>query len=187
MKVDIQEGPLLALRLKIQLGPHGIDLDADRFQQVIEEDNDIGHILKFCAEVLYPEGKSKGIQATDASVESSYDASSDEEDDMFALDTSIPQKSISFAGFCKKLSMMSEDELMEECGNVKMSKEDKLGMFSVSKKYCRGSVAVARGNRLSIVPGAQVKKTRYSRASKLVSEAHKRSSDARKTMGRSEF
>lgn len=184
MKIEPEEGHLLALRLKIQLQPHGIHLDADRFQQVIEDDNDIAHILKFCAEVLYPEVSEKDkFEEDNKSVESSYDALSDEEDDFFPSDG----QPASFATFCKKLSMMSEEELAEECGNVKMSKEDKLTMISVSNEYCRGSVAVARGSRLSIVPGANVQKKRYSRASNLVREANKRSYEVRKTMGRGEF
>ena len=76
---------------------------------------------------------------------------------------------------------------MEECNTITMSTEDKLTMFSVSNKYCRGSVAVARGNRLSIVPGAEPKKKRYLRASQLAKEAHKRSREVRKTMGKAEF
>jgi hypothetical protein len=83
--------------------------------------------------------------------------------------------------------MMSEKDLERECSNVKMTKEDKLSMICVSKKYTRGSVAAARGMRTSIVPGAHDQKKRYARASKLVSEANKRSAKARKTIGRSEF
>ena len=51
MRVDLKEAETLALRLKIQLGPHGIDLDEDMFKRMLEEDNSLESITIFCAEV----------------------------------------------------------------------------------------------------------------------------------------
>jgi hypothetical protein len=38
-----------------------------------------------------------------------------------------------------------EEDLRVECNDVKMTKEDKLSMICLSKKYTSGSVAAARG------------------------------------------
>ena len=149
MTVDPAESDLLALRLQIQLKPHGVDLDVIRFKQVIEENNDIGHLLKFCSEVLYPDiamekqkGKEKEISLGDSSLQSSYE----DEDDFFEVAPRAARKSASkvapgdLAGFCKKLSMMTEEELFEECDDVKLTIEDKLDMFSIDSKYSKGKM-----------------------------------------------
>ena len=39
MKIDLEELPLLSLRLQIQLEPYGIKLDASKFKAMIKEDN----------------------------------------------------------------------------------------------------------------------------------------------------
>jgi len=39
MKISTKELPLLALRLQILLEPYGINLDTNKFQAMIEEDN----------------------------------------------------------------------------------------------------------------------------------------------------
>ena len=39
MKIDEKEVPQLALRLQVQLDPHGIQLDRNRFEEMIREDN----------------------------------------------------------------------------------------------------------------------------------------------------
>jgi hypothetical protein len=141
--MDLKEGHLLALRLKIELEAHGIELDADRFQQVLEDDNDIAQILKFCGKVLYPESQKKGQTEDLESLALSYEDSSCSEDDDFAVlgDTAPVRKPTSFAGFCRML----EEDLRVECNDVKMTKEDKLSMICLSKKYTSGSVAAARG------------------------------------------
>ena len=41
--------------LTSQLQPQGIELDAEKFQRLIEDDNSIPGILKATAEILYPE------------------------------------------------------------------------------------------------------------------------------------
>lgn len=141
MKIDPSQGKMLALRLKIQLEPHGIDLDAVRFQQLLDDDNDIGSILKFCAEVLYPEAKAKNDVKDLESIASSYEgqsSSEEEDDDFFTTNNALKPQADSFAMFCKKLSMLSAEELEIECDKITMTTEDKLGMFSVSNKYSRG-------------------------------------------------
>lgn len=194
MMIDPSEREHLAMRLKIQLQPYGVNLDADLFQQVLDDDNDVGSILKFCANVLYPNVK-KNIDQED-SVASSYEDSSssmtsDQQDDVFFHPKNVPSstKKLKFAEFCKSLSKMSEEELIKECSEIKMSEEEKLGLFSVSSKYSRGSVQVARGKKLSLVSGVKDKKHRYIRVDNLVREAHTRASDAerRKTVGKCEF
>lgn len=47
--------PELHPNLTSQLQPQGIELDAEKFQRLIEDDNSIPGILKATAEILYPE------------------------------------------------------------------------------------------------------------------------------------
>lgn len=150
MTVDPAESDLLALRLQIQLKPHGVELDTIRFKQVIEENNDIGHLLKFCSEVLYPDialenqnrGKETDLYLGDSSIQSSYE----DEDDFFEESPRATGRSTSkvapgdLAGFCKKLSMMTDEELREECDDVKLTIEDKLDMFSIDSMYSKGKM-----------------------------------------------
>ena len=146
------------------------DLDTDLFTQMLNEDNDIGSVLKFCGEVLFPELADEGLSAADSSFASDDDFSVDEDEE--------PDD---FAAYCRKLSQMTEEEIEEEKRNVKMSSEDKMGMFTVQSKYSKGSVEVSRGSRMSVFPAAQVRKKRYSRMSKIAEEAGKRAQNARKT------
>lgn len=171
MKIHKREWPTLALRLKIQLEPHGIDLDTDMFNQMLAEDNDIGSILKFCAEVLYPEVL---MEEAPSVANDSFGDLSDDSDDFMEED-----ERPSLAAFCRSLSMLSEEELKQE---VKMTTLDKMEMFTVQDKYSKGSVEVSRGARMSVFPGAQVRKTKYSRLTKIAGEAENRSSKARQTV-----
>lgn len=127
MTIDPKEGHLLALRLKIQLQPMGIDLDTDLFTEMLNEDNDIGNILRFCGEVLYAQ---LGDQ-NEASIESSFEDLSEDE---------FSQGPTDFATFCKQLSTMTEEELEEDGKNIKMSLEDKMSMFTVQEKYSKGKL-----------------------------------------------
>ena len=181
MKIDDREWPTLALSLKIQLEPHGIHLDTNLFTQMLAEDNDIGSILKFCAEVLYPE-----IQKDETSVEDeSFGELSDDDDFMESMGYGGGQTP-SFSDFCRNLSAMNEEELDNEVSKVgrgkRMSTAEKLEMFTIQEGFSKGSVEVCRGARMSVFPGAQVRKKRYSRLNKIAGEAEKRSSHARKTV-----
>lgn len=173
MTIDLKESRVLSLRLKVALQPHGIDLDTDKFQRMLEEDNHISSVLKFCGEVLYPEVITK--QNEECSIESDYDDFFDDEDEydpVLARPSLQGSKPISFADYCKRLSRMSTRELNEE-GDIKMTTEDKLGMFTVHEKYSKGSVEVARGSRMSVFPRAQVRKKRYNRVSQIAIEAQR--------------
>ncbi|KAL7503287.1 hypothetical protein ACHAXN_001089 [Cyclotella atomus] len=186
MKIDLEESRVLALRLKVQLQPHGIDLDSNKFQRMIREDNSIPNILKFCGEVLFPEVTARG---DDPSIDSQYeDDSYLDEDDEYNYDPVFEKhvathgsKPASLSDYCKTLSRMTTREL-DDKGDGKMTTEDKLGMFTVHSKFSRGSVEVARGSRMSVLPRAQVRKKRYNRVSQLATEAHRRASITQKTV-----
>jgi hypothetical protein len=126
---------LLALRLSIQLKPHGITLDVLQFEQLLKEDNDVGSLLKFCSEVLYPEIALEKSKKQTAPLMGEEESDISEEDDFFAPSPSKENALPDFAIFCKKLSLLSEDELNNECDNVKMTVEDKLSIFSIDSKY----------------------------------------------------
>lgn len=182
MKIDLEESHVLALRLKMHLQPFGIELDADRFQRMIEEDNRIPSILKFCAEVLYPEIR---IKEEERSMASSYveDLSDDEDYDLGYTDTTIQSSaSNSFDQFIKSLSTIPEQDPWEELPNARMSPEDKYNMFTVNSKYSRGSVEVARGSRMSFFPRKQHGILQHSRLGKIAREAHKRAARTNKAV-----
>lgn len=87
----------------------------------------------------------------------------------------------SFADFCKNISMLSEEELDRGIETDRLSKTDKMSMFTVNERYSGGSVEVSRGSRMSVFPGAQVRKNKYSRMTKIAGEAQKKADVARKT------
>lgn len=53
MKIDLKELAILTLRLQAHLEPLGLELDTQKFETMIKEDNDISTVLRFCSEVLY--------------------------------------------------------------------------------------------------------------------------------------
>mmetsp|Transcript_34132 Transcript_34132/g.71863 ORF Transcript_34132/g.71863 Transcript_34132/m.71863 type:complete len:184 (+) Transcript_34132:958-1509(+) len=124
MKIDAREVPLLALRLQIQLEPYGIKLDANKFNTMIREDNDISHVLKFCGDMLF-EGESN-YGDDDNSVES--------------------ELTFDFESFCRSLDDESEES------TLKMTYEEKLTMVTVDAKLCKGSVENARGKTMTLMP-----------------------------------
>ena len=74
---------------------------------------------------------------------------------------------------------MTTKELSE--GSL-MTKDEKMGMFTVKSQYSKGSVEVARGSRMSIFPRSQVRKKRYTRVSKIATEARRRASISKQTV-----
>jgi len=132
MKIDAREVPLLALRLQIQLEPYGIKLDANKFNTMIREDNDISHVLKFCGDMLF-EGESN-YGDDDNSVES--------------------ELTFDFESFCRSLDDESEES------TLKMTYEEKLTMVTVDAKLCKGSVENARGKRMTLMSNKKDKDAR---------------------------
>ena len=132
MKIDRKETPLLALRLQIQLEPYGMHLDTRKFEDMISEDNDISNVLKFCASLLF------------ANIESNQENS----DDNSSVDSEV---TFDFEAFCKTL---------EEEEAVKMSHAEKASMATVDDKYSHGSVEVARGKRMTLMPSSSKKDLR---------------------------
>ena len=182
MTINVKESRTLALRFKVQLQPHGVELDPDKFQRMIEEDPSIPNILKFCAEVLYPEVKLASETNEEASSSSEFEYASDgEEDPIFeSLSRSHGSKPVTFAEYCEALSRLPTMEIDKAFG--KMTTEDKLSMFTAHDTYSKGSVEVARGSRMSVLPRSQVRKTRYHRVSKITVEAQKRATISRRTV-----
>eukprot|EP01082_Thalassiosira_pseudonana_P004843 g4167.t1 g4167 contig15:479678-481380(+) len=146
MKIDPKEAPLLALRLKIQLTPFGVELDTNRFEAMIKEDNDIGNVMKFCGEVLF------AMTMND----------DEEEDDDY--DDGVDSE-LTFEDLCKQIA---EEE---DAGFHEMTTEDKMSMISVQDKFSKGSVEVARGKRMTLMP---TKDKGESRRKTIVKEAHRR-------------
>jgi len=142
MKIDQRESHILSLRLKIMLEPYGITLDTRMFEDMIREDNDVSNILSFCGTLLFQDEES----GSDDSVGS---ANSDED-------------AIDFESFCKTLGTDEEPP---------MTYEEKCSMITFNDKYSKGSVEVARGGRMSMVP---TKGANESRRKTLMKEVKKR-------------
>ena len=53
MKIDLKNLPLLTMRLQIQLNSHGMELDTEKFSELVNKDNDVGSVIKQCGELLY--------------------------------------------------------------------------------------------------------------------------------------
>lgn len=136
MKISAKELPLLALRLQILLEPYGINLDTNKFEAMIEEDNDISHVLKFCADVLF------------------QDEEKDDDDDNDSADSEL---TFDFEAYCKGLG---QDEERGDDNHFKMSFEDKISMVTIDKKLSKGSVEVARGKRMTLLPSNSKKDLR---------------------------
>ena len=141
--------------------------------------------------VLYPEvALQKELEAEEKLNEL------DEDDDFFAANqarlsaarlSKTPSKA--FASFIAQLSNMTEDEQDMAIKNTKMGIEEKLEMFTVSEKYSHGSVQVARGRKMSVLPSKDQHTARQDRVSKIVGQANKRCTQAqsRKTRGKASF
>lgn len=144
---------------------HTQRLDSDKYQRMLEEDNSIPNILRFCTEILYHDEGKLSLEATD--VERSVEK--DNFSDPTTLDT--------FAQFIENISIVSGSEV----SNEKMTTNAKLGMFTVHSMYSKGSVDVARGARMTVMPGA-VRMKRYTRVRKIAEESKRRASISRETL-----
>lgn len=52
MKVDVKNIHILIMRLRIQLNAHGMQLNSDEFEELVYQNNDVGHIIRKCGEFL---------------------------------------------------------------------------------------------------------------------------------------
>lgn len=120
MKIDLHELPLLTIRLQLHLDPFGIKLDTHMFENMIKQDNDVSNVLKFCGDVLYGD-EDEGSDSDDDSVDS--------------------QVTFDFEAFCKEI---------DEDSAPKMSRKERRSMVTIDDRFSKGSVEVARGNRMTL-------------------------------------
>ena len=52
MKVDLKNLPLLIMRLEIQLNSHGMELNAEKFSELVSKNNDVGVVTKQCGKLF---------------------------------------------------------------------------------------------------------------------------------------
>ena len=90
--------------------------------------------MKFCSDMLFEEEDSDSI-GDDDSVDS--------------------ELTFDFETFCRTLD--DEDERGDE---TKMTKEEKFSMVTVNEKFSKGSVEVARGKRMTLMPSNSKKDMR---------------------------
>ena len=197
MKIDLEEAPYLALSLNIQLQPHGIEVDTDLFVHMVQEDNSFENILRFCKDVLYPEFALKQQADKEAAAAAAL-AEEKDEDDLFLEgylgDTINRQSSVSekFRSFIREMSNLTESKQDLFVENMDCL-EDRLAMIIINEKYTRGSVAVARERKGSLLPGKLVTSQRRIMFSKVVNEAFRLceqchiTAEERRTIGRASF
>lgn len=123
--------------------------------------------------VLYPEvalQKESKIQK---------DSNKDDKDDDFIApkETRSPKLPLvaSFANFITQLSLGMENEQVV----ARMGVEEKLEMFKVAEKYSKGSVEVARGKKMTVLPHDVQHTKRHDKVCKIVDGANTRCTRAR--------
>ena len=85
----------------------------------MKENNDIEHIIKFCADVLYADIAAKKEEEQALKMAEAAAEESDDEDDFFSSRLSkTPSKA--FQNFIDTVSMMDDDEINREMENVKL-------------------------------------------------------------------
>lgn len=164
MKIDLNELPMLAIRLQIHLDTFGIKLDTDLFEQMIKEDNDIANVLKFCEEVLF---------------EDSEDAANDGDDDSVGSDNS--DLTFDFESFCNDLK--DEGDNNGGRGSQRMSRAARKtmvrDMVTIGDKFSQGSVDKARGRKMTILPGKSSRKASHDKRKTIVKEVKRRQTKMR--------
>ena len=128
-----KEIPILSLRLRIQLEPYGIKLNQNKFEAMIEEDNDISTVMKFCGNLLFQED----------------DSESDHDEDEFSVESGL---TFEFEEFCKKI-----EEKAPKRGKKKASIMD---IVTVGEKYAQGSVEVAQAGEATLLTTKNKKEER---------------------------
>ena len=108
---------------------------------MIKEDNDISAVMKFCGNLLFQE----------------EDDESDYDDDEFSVDSEL---TFDFEAFCKKMSFQEDNTRDSQKKAARMTFMDKATMATVGGQFSHGSVEVARGKRMTIMPSKNKKEER---------------------------
>ena len=61
MRIDLKNLPLLIMRLEIQLNSHGMELNAEKFSELVSKNNDVGIVIKRCGELFDSQHDSSGL------------------------------------------------------------------------------------------------------------------------------
>ncbi len=118
---------------------------------MIEEDNDISSVLKVCGDLLFPEDEEE--EGSDY----------DEED---SVDSAL---TFDFAAFCKKMEETTPQ------GGRKTNAIAK--MVTIGEKWSNGSVEVARGGAMTLMP---TKNRKEERRKHIMTEVKKRQGEVKK-------
>ena len=135
-----------------------MDLDTDQFAQMLNEDNSIENIIRFCSDILYPQIALQRAQDKEEHLEDAFDNTRRSKSAARAFEIAISDLNETSGGGEEK------DETMKL--------KEKMGMFTViDEKYSRGSAEVARGTRMCILPQEVLPSKRIIRTTKLINEA----------------
>ena len=122
---------------------------------------DIGSVIKFCANLVF------GDEEED-----------DEDDGSSSVDSDA---TFDFEDFCKKLD---DEEEGPKKKSTRMTMKEKLSMVTVDDKYSKGSVDVARGKRMTLMPADHHRHSRRQTIMKEVRTRQTRLSTRRSTLSR---
>lgn len=136
MSINLRELKELTLRIKIELGERGIDLDEEQFATLVRKDNDISQVLKVIAAIMFDE------TIDDRTLSEYIEEAHEEEQRQDDLVGSLLIGGATLARFRRLASANKDDpdEVIAELGT----------MFTLHDRYTRGSVDVARGTRMTL-------------------------------------
>lgn len=164
MTIDLKGIHRLSVRLKVQLQPHGINLNTEAFSEMLEmsnstQNNVFENIIRFCSDVLYPQVALQREQEKEEDLEDAIDNTRRSKSASKAFDVAISD-----------LNKESEEDGGNEDRTMKLG--EKMKMFTVvDKKYSQGSTEVARGKQMGVLPQKVIPSERITRTTKLINEA----------------
>eukprot|EP00585_Thalassiosira_rotula_P011402 CAMPEP_0196136620 /NCGR_PEP_ID=MMETSP0910-20130528/4868_1 /TAXON_ID=49265 /ORGANISM="Thalassiosira rotula, Strain GSO102" /LENGTH=407 /DNA_ID=CAMNT_0041396941 /DNA_START=146 /DNA_END=1369 /DNA_ORIENTATION=- len=123
MTINFRELNELTLRVQVKLSSHGINIDTDQFNAMVQKNNDVTHVLKVVEEILFAE-------TTEYSPDAPLDDIKDEEEEERAAGGLVA------AGALAKLKRLGNLARVDEEG----TKEDAPPMFTMQNEFASVSL-----------------------------------------------
>ena len=143
MTINLKELNELTLRLELTLEMLGIDLDGEAFKTMVRKDNDISHVLKVIEAIMFEE-TIDGKEVDEYADEARHDEV--RQDDLVGA-----LAAASVVGRIRRLANSTGSDEVDETP-----------MFTLQDRFTRGSVAAARGTRVSLSKGMKGPSSRTS-------------------------
>ncbi|KAL7544161.1 LOW QUALITY PROTEIN: hypothetical protein ACHAWF_010110 [Thalassiosira exigua] len=133
--INLKELNILTLRIRLNLEVYGVDLDEEKFMAMVRKDNDINHVLKVIAAILFKDKideRDLGDYAEEALQES-------------ARQDQLVGSLLTAGSMLGRIRRLAKEAEVED--------DDDAEMFTLDERYTRGSVDVARGTRITLARG----------------------------------